>query len=397
MNTSIVVAGHLCLDLTPTMPCSAAASLSELLVAGTLVRVGACVISPGGAVANTGLALHRLGVPVTLMGKIGEDALGSLLEHILVRAGCSLALRRAAGEDTSYTIVLAPPGIDRVFLHNPGTNDSFTAADVQDDVIARATLFHFGYPPLMRAMIAGEGAELVCLFRRVKEAGVITSLDMAMPDVHAAEGKCDWERVLARVLPCVDLFLPSVEEVLFFLDRPGYLAKRAAAQQHGGAILDYITPKEYGALGTRLLELGAGVVVLKCGARGTYVRTAESARLASLAPVLGERYREWASHELWLPAFQVAHVASATGAGDCAIAGFLASLLHGSSLIEAVVMANAVGAQSVQTYDATSGVRPYTETRAAVAAWARRSEPLEAPGWCFDADHQVWRGPHDQG
>ena len=40
------------------------------------------------------------------------------------------ALTVVPGEGTSYSIVLAPPGIDRVFLHHPGANDTFCADDV---------------------------------------------------------------------------------------------------------------------------------------------------------------------------------------------------------------------------------------------------------------------------
>lgn len=254
MNADIVVAGHICVDLTPAIPAGQARSLGELLVAGTLVRVGQCVVSSGGAVANTGVALHRIGVPVALMGKAGDDAFGKLLDGIMTAAGCGGAVRRVAGEETSYTIVIAPPGIDRVFLHNPGANDTYTSADIDYDVVRRAKLFHFGYPPLMKAMIANDGEELVRVFAEAKRCGVTTSLDMAMPDVHAAEGSARWEIILRNVLPYVDIFLPSVEEVLLCLDRPAFVAKRAEAQARGGTVLDLIVPADYSRLGARLIE-----------------------------------------------------------------------------------------------------------------------------------------------
>jgi len=395
VNAEIVVAGHICVDLTPAIPAGHAHSLGELLVAGTLVRVGQCVVSSGGAVANTGIALHRIGVPVALMGKAGDDAFGEILDGLMSAAGCAGAVRRVPGEETSYTIVLAPPGIDRVFLHNPGANDTYTAADIDYDVVRHAKLFHFGYPPLMKAMIANEGDELVRVFAHAKQCGVTTALDMALPDVNASEGSINWEAVLRKVLPYVDIFVPSAEEVLLCLDRAAFLAKRAEAQARGGTILELIEPDDYSRLGARLIELGAGIATLKCGAHGMYVRTAGAERLAALGCARPRAYAEWARRELWQPPFYVEKVASATGAGDCAIAGFLASVLRGESLAEALAFANAAGAQNVQTYDATSGIRPYAETRAALASWPRAACTITAPGWRFDGALQTWRGPHD--
>lgn len=68
-------------------------------------------------------------------------------------------------------MVLVPPGIDRIFLHDSGANDQFGAADIDLDVIKNARLFHFGYPPLMKRMQLNDGRELIELFQSVKEYG----------------------------------------------------------------------------------------------------------------------------------------------------------------------------------------------------------------------------------
>ena len=75
--------------------------------------------------------------------------------------GESLARRTGPvpkGEVTSYTVVLNPPGIDRIFLHCPGANDTFTDEDVTDEVLGGASLFHFGYPPLMKQIWSDGGS-----------------------------------------------------------------------------------------------------------------------------------------------------------------------------------------------------------------------------------------------
>ncbi len=70
------------------------------------------------------------------------------------------------------------------------------------------------------------------------------------------------------------------------------------------------------------------------------------------------------------PAFAVKPIDS-TGAGDCFVAGFLASLLRGSNLREAARFANAVGALNVQSVGAVTAMRPYAE----VAEWMAARVP----------------------
>ncbi len=59
---------------------------------------------------------------------------------------------------TSYTVIINPPGVDLIFLHHPGTNDAFCAADIDYAKLNEAALFHFGYPPLMRQMYTADGS-----------------------------------------------------------------------------------------------------------------------------------------------------------------------------------------------------------------------------------------------
>jgi len=62
-------------------------------------RRGAATVSTGGAVSNTGIALHRLGVPTRLMGKVGDDILGRAIPDVLrshSRVGQASSLSRTA-------------------------------------------------------------------------------------------------------------------------------------------------------------------------------------------------------------------------------------------------------------------------------------------------------------
>ena len=184
----VVVAGHVCLDVIPVL--SGPAGLEP----GRLLEIGPAEMSTGGAVPNIGLSLHRLGVPVRLMGKVGDDLFGSAVLEALRARDPELAADMVvgAGEITSYSIVISPPGVDRSFLHCSGANDTFTADDVRYDELASARLFHFGYPPIMRAMYADGGSELRRMLARARDAGPAISLDMCRPDPDGDAGRVDW-------------------------------------------------------------------------------------------------------------------------------------------------------------------------------------------------------------
>jgi sugar/nucleoside kinase (ribokinase family) len=248
-------------------------------------------------------------------------------------------------------------------------------------------LFHFGYPSIMQRMYQAEGAELVELFRRAKATGVTTSLDLTLPDPNTPAGRADWRTILGRTFPYVDLFLPSIEETLFTL-YPDIFEQVTAN-------LAQLTPTLLSKIGTDLLQMGPKIVLLKLGEQGLYLRTAGEASLAEIGRAGGKNLARWAEREMWVPAFQVT-VAGTTGAGDSAIAGFLAALLRDLSPTEAVTIAAAVGACNVEAADALSGVRSWEETLERLeAGWPRRALNLDTPGWHFDENRQVWLGPHN--
>ena len=389
----VVVAGHICLDIIPTFQPRTTGS-AEFLVPGTLVTVGPAHLSTGGPVSNTGLALHRLGVPTRLMGKVGADLFGEAVLNLLRAHDPRLAAGMIVDEheSTSYSIVISPPGVDRTFLHSPGANDTFRAADVDVRRVAGARLFHFGYPPLMREMYQHDGADLARLMRRVKDAGLTTSLDMAYPDPETEAGRADWARILEETLPYVDVFLPSLDELLLMLERETFDGLHAgepvAAQIDGGAL---------SRLAGRVLGMGAAVVGLKLGDQGLYLRTTDQPeRLAAMGASAPRDVSSWCGRELLVPCFAT-EVVGTTGAGDATIAGFIAALLKGLPIEQTLTMAVAVGAFNVERADATSGIPDWATVEARVqTGWARRPVDIVLPGWRWDEPAGVWVGPNDR-
>lgn len=389
---SCIVAGHLCLDIIPTL--IGVGDFASTFLPGRLLEAGPAVMATGGTVSNTGLALHKLGVDTRLMGKIGQDMFGQAILNLMQAIDPRLVeqMQIVPGEASSYTIILNPPNTDRIFFHCPGANDTFSAGDIDDTALAAADLFHFGYPQLMQRMYEHDGAELAKVFQQAKATGITTSLDSAMPDPNAPSGQANWPAIFRATLPYVDIFTPSIEEILLMLRAPTW---RHLSEQ-GGDVISRITPELLAGVAGELLEMGVKIVLLKIGYRGLYLRTAGETRLADLGRARPAGLAAWASRELWAPSFQT-KVVGTTGAGDSAVAGFLATLLRNLSPVEAITMANAVGGCNVEASDAVSGVRSWAETVARVeGGWPRNVLNLEAPGWRFDEAQQVWVGANDK-
>ena len=350
-----VVAGYLGVDLTPGFSSTRTmVPFSELFRPGKLIETEGLNVALGGVVANTGLAMRRFGQRVELMGCVGNDALGDLAVARLAQAGVTHGIRRTARGGTAYGLVIAPPGMDRLFLEDPGCNRCFTAVDIDYDVVRQSRLFHFGYPPLMPALWTNGGTELQTLLRRVHNLGVITSLDMTLPDADSPAGKADWPAILAGTLPLVDIFVPSIEELLFMLDANLYA--RYLSEAAGGDMIAVIPPEVYTRLADRVLAMGVKVLLIKAGQRGAYLRTGNLASV-SLADRVGCPGGSWLAP---LPV-EAGRFCNACGAGDCAVAGFLAALLNGTDVITAGQSAMLAGRDNLYGPDALSGLQEWAQ------------------------------------
>lgn len=374
MSKKIIVAGHICIDITPIFPDKKAHRLDDILSPGKLVQTGAADVHTGGAVANTGLALKILGANVSLMGKVGCDAFGDMICGILKKYDADKYMIRSEQESTSYSVVLAVPGIDRIFLHNPGANNTFRASDVSADALCDAALFHFGYPPLMRAMYENDGEQLVRLMQTVRAAGVATSLDMAAIDADTEAGKLDWNQTLKRVLPHVDFFVPSVEELCFMLDKERFAEwQKRAGGKDITEILD--VEKDIKPLADLCMSYGVKVLLIKCGAPGIFYKTAAAETLSLISSRIELDVNNWADKEGFEKSYVPDCILSGTGAGDTSIAAFLASVLNGENIETAMQLATATGACCVTSYDALGGLKPLDQLKEKIrSGWKKNGE-----------------------
>ena len=369
MGHKILVTGHLCLDLHPDLRFLPAKALTT---PGKVFEIGNLKVATGGSVSNTGLTLHKLGVKTCLLTCVGDDLVGQMIlktiknhDPLLIQNIVTLL-----DQPGSYTLVLATESQDRTLIHFPGTNEIFGIHHMNFELLNDCSIFHLGYPPLLPRLIADEGQELEMLYSKVKAGGVITSLDLSLPDPEGNAGNVNWLRILERVLPYVDVFLPSIEEIVFMLRNSDY-------ENWNGKILPNISIEYLQKLAFEILESGVAITGFKLGEMGFYLQTSQNLkRLQVLENLI--HTNKWCGVNLWHPSFEV-DVQGTTGAGDSAYGGFLTELLYGSGPYEALRMACAVGACNVEQADAASGILHRSDTLARVeAGWPMSS--LKLPG-----------------
>ncbi len=409
-----VVAGHICIDLTPGLHGhQPVRSVAELMRPGGLVDVTGLTVSPGGAVSNTGLSLARMGIEVGLIGRVGADPLAEMLRRELAVAGVSarLELVEDASAGTSYSVILPIPGLDRIFLHDAGANDTFSVRDLAAGFSAfglnergqgdTPRIMHFGYPTAVASMFRTGPAPLREVLTAARRRGMTVSVDFSLPDPEGEAAAAPWREILSEAMPLTDLCFPSVEELSLMIDPAGFRERersRAGAQAFA---------PDYGyALAGELVAMGAAVVAVKLGGRGLLLRwdPARQARLGDTGAItLGERLPDATEaggpsattgasappdrsdsarpphptdtiDALLVPAYPAETIVSATGAGDTAIAGFLAALLAGGSLVDAAETGCVAGRNAVTTVDAVSSVQSLQAMNEFRRSASRRSE-----------------------
>jgi sugar/nucleoside kinase (ribokinase family) len=229
----------------------------------------------GGQAANTAYALARLGFPVALVGRLGADEAGVFVRESL--SGVNLDYLVQAGESGRAYILVDPEG-ERTILVAPNTNDDLQEAELPWEALPRARFIHL-------TSFVGDGP--LELQRRLVlrlQGGPRLTFDPG--ELYARRGRAALEDLLDHV------------ETLL------------------------VTEAEWALLGGEMLRhpvWGPPVIIIKRGPRG--------ARL--LTPV---RYLD-------IPANFQGQPVDTLGAGDVFAAGYLAGLLIGLNLPQAVRLA----------------------------------------------------------
>lgn len=301
----------------------------------------------GGGPYNVLKNLAKIGAPFPLagIGLVGADAFGDQILDDCRRHGIDTGqLRRTGAAPTSYTDVMTERGGGhRTFFHQRGAN-ALLAPEHFDFGQTRARIFHLGYLLLLDGLDALDQHGLpraVGVFRRAREAGLMTSLDCVSEPGERAR------RIVLPVLPEVDvLFANDYEaEQLTWCglrpDRAGAIDRAAVAS----------AARELFAQGVRtwvVLHFPEGAFALS---------------------------RDGAGY--WQPsvAMPPEAIEGTAGAGDAFAAGVLNGLHEGWSMPECLRAGVCVAAASLTRATCSDGVLPLASCLDLARQYGWRSEP----------------------
>ena len=177
--------------------------------------------------------------------------------------------------------------------------------------------------------------------------GLTTSMDLSLPGLTSESAQADWKTILQKVLPYVDVFLPSLEELLLLLHRAYYMD---ILQQAGADYaIKYIDLSILPDLADEVLAMGPKVFGIKLGEKGIYLRTAQEEAFASFGRLSAVLSPCWYGRELLELPYRPNHFCSANGAGDTAIAGFLAGMMDGCGPEDCLHLATGAAACRIET------------------------------------------------
>jgi sugar/nucleoside kinase (ribokinase family) len=262
-------------------------------------------ISPGGCGSNVAVGLGNLKVKPILICRVGEDEAAKILRGTWKKYGIDLRFVETANQrTTAVSVGLVDHDAQPRFIHTPGANATLASTDLNVALLVseKVDILHvagfFVLPGLLDGQLPGKLSD-------ARRAGIKTTLDVVYSPRF-------WDpEKLWPCLPEIDIFFCNQKEAFRLTgeDRTELAIKR-------------------------LRDYGANTIVVKLGAGGCYLSSADYSGVI-LAPEVD--------------------VIDTTGAGDAFAAGFLASLHDGEDLMTACERGNQAGARMVTRLGAIGG------------------------------------------
>jgi ribokinase len=288
--------------LSAQKPIIVVGSINTDLVAVTkrMPAVGETVIAsdfqihPGGKGANQAVAVARLGYPVRLIGRLGNDTFGAELRTHLERAGVEITGVSTSGGVSGVAVIVVSRHGENSILVAPGANSKVTPEDLDANISI------------------------------LRSAGmVLAQLEIPLETIEYLARVCARENVPLILDPAPARDLPPG----IFKDIAWFTPNQAEARFYLGDKHLESNPPAPAEMAKVFLSNGCRGVVLKMGAHGTYLGSQDG--IGSL-----------------VPAFSV-NAIDTTAAGDAFNAGFATALMLGTSPLDSAVFAAAVAAISV--------------------------------------------------
>jgi 2-dehydro-3-deoxygluconokinase len=256
-------------------------------------------VSFGGSESNVAIALSRLGVSATWVGRVGADAIGDMICRELTAERVRVVAPRDTTASTSLMIKENVSAVrTRIWYYRSGNAGSrLDVQDLPESEIQSAQVLHVtGITPALSSTAATTIQRAVALAR---EANVIVSFDVNYRS--RLWSRDDAARALLPLVQQSDILFCGAEEASLFVD----------------------ADSDTRALARALSDLGPREVLVKLGHRG------------SDSFIDGEFYKQ-----------EPVNVTSidSVGAGDAFAAGYLAARVNGNPPRERLSLAAKLGA-----------------------------------------------------
>lgn len=254
---------------------------------GPLAHASDLVLGIGGAESNFAIAVQRLGIPATWIGRIGNDSLGEKVARELRAEGLTV---HAATDSNAATGLMIKErrtaDTTRVWYYRANSAGSrLTVADLPPGVIESAALLHVtGITP---ALSESAAATITTAIARAADAGVPVSFDVNHRS--ALWGDRDATPVYRQLAARSSLVFAGYDEARMIVPGVSGISEIATA----------------------ISRLGPSQVVIKLGADGCH----------ALADGVSTSY----------PAVPIRPI-DTVGAGDAFVAGYVSEYLAGNDI-----------------------------------------------------------------
>lgn len=253
-------------------------------------------MAPGGCACNFALAAAKLGMKVSLLARVGDDAFGDFIFRKLGEYRVGNMLRKSK-LDTSASVILVDDGGKKAILSN-----KLASADlrIKDLAIGDFDLVYIGgyyHLPKLRGKLLG-------FLKRTRKTGKTIAMDLVCDREDRWEGE--------EMLPFVDILFGNEHEI--------------------SSLMDSRLSEAIKSINTLNPDI---ITVVKKSGRGSEVH------------YKNEKFREEAVSS---------KVVDETGAGDAFNAGFLYANSKGFNMRESLRLGNFVGSRVVQRFGAQAGL-----------------------------------------
>ena len=279
-------------------------------------------VHPGGKGANQAVAIARLGYPVQLIGRFGNDEFGSHLRSHLESAGVNIAgVATSDGTSGVAVIVVSERGENSIVV-TPGANSKLTPQDIDANLDS------------------------------IRNAGlVLAQLEIPIETVDHLATVCVREGVPLILDPAPAMDLPT----RIFKNIAWLTPNESEAAFYAGRTQQPANGLPTDEIATELLSKGSLGVILKMGERGVFL-VSQGVR------------------GTLIPAFKLRAV-DTTAAGDAFNGGFATGLMLGKSPTESARFACAVAGISVTR----RGAQPSMPSMSEVERFLKGSENGAGP------------------